>query len=133
VIRKEVTPEQARCPICGAEHVGRLLKPPKSRAGRRWVPLAAPAQAALARHRAAQQDERDLFGLEHDEHDLVFCRPDGTSLRPDRVRAEFERHVRVRPAGHPAARHRHGACSLMLAGDVRHGASVWKLAPLLAR
>jgi hypothetical protein len=72
--------------------------------------------------------------LEHDEHDLVFCRPDGTSLRPDRVTAEFERHVRA--CDLPVIRlhdTRHGACSLMLAGDVRHGASVWKLAPLLAR
>src|SRR5919112_1714170 len=43
VTRAQVTPAQARCPICGAVHVGRLLKPPKSRAGRRWVPLAAPA------------------------------------------------------------------------------------------
>jgi integrase len=119
VTRKEVTPEQARCPICDAEHVGRLLKPPKSRAGRRWVPLAAPAQAALNRHRAAQQSERDLFGVDYDDHDLVFCRPDGTPLRPDRVTAEFERHVRE--CDLPIIRlhdTRHGACSLMLAGGV---------------
>ncbi|MGX6604559.1 site-specific integrase [Micromonosporaceae bacterium Da 78-11] len=119
VTRKEVTPEQARCPICGAEHVGRLLKPPKSRAGRRWVPLAVPAQVALARHLAEQQSERDLFGVDYDEHDLVFCRPDGTPLRPDRVTAEFERHVRA--CGLPIVRlhdTRHGACSLMLAGGV---------------
>ncbi|MDG4794594.1 site-specific integrase [Micromonospora sp. WMMD1082] len=119
VTRKEVTPEQARCPICGAEHVGRLLKPPKSRAGRRWVPLAAPALAALARHRVAQQAERDLFGVDYDDHDLVFCRPDGTPLRPDRVTVEFEQHVRA--CGLPVIRlhdTRHGACSLMLAGGV---------------
>ncbi|GII25466.1 site-specific integrase [Planosporangium mesophilum] len=119
VTRKQVTPEQARCSICGAVHVGRLLKPPKSRAGRRWVPLAAPAQEALARHRAAQQIERDLFGLDYDDHDLVFCRPDGLPLRPDRVTAEFEQHVR--DCGLPVIRlhdTRHGACSLMLAGGV---------------
>ncbi|MEU9509333.1 tyrosine-type recombinase/integrase [Micromonospora sp. NPDC048170] len=117
--RKEVTPQQARCPICSAEHVGRLLKPPKSRAGRRWVPLTAPALAALARHRAAQQIERDLFGVDYDDHDLVFCRPDGTPLRPDRVTVEFEQHVRA--CGLPVVRlhdTRHGACSLMLAGGV---------------
>ncbi|WP_250000306.1 tyrosine-type recombinase/integrase [Actinoplanes sp. M2I2] len=119
VTRKEVTAEQARCPICGAEHVGVLLKPPKSRAGRRWVPLAVPALAALDRHRADQQIERDLFGVDYDDHDLVFCRPDGTPLRADRVTVEFEKHVRA--CGLPIIRlhdTRHGACSLMLAGGV---------------
>jgi integrase len=62
VTRKEVTPEQAACPICGAIHVGRLLKRPKSRAGRRWVPLAKPAQEALARHRVAQKERRIFSG-----------------------------------------------------------------------
>ena len=119
VTRKDVTPEQAGCPICGAVHVGRLLKPPKSQAGRRWVRLAAPAQQALVRHRAAQRIERDWFGVDYDEHDLVFCRPDGTPLRPDRVTAEFERHVAA--CGLPVIRlhdTRHGACSLMLAEGV---------------
>ena len=119
VTRKDVTPDQARCPICGAVHVGRLLKPPKSRAGRRWIPLAAPALAALKRHRVAQAAEREFFGVDYNEHDLVFCRPDGTPLRPDRVTVEFERHVRE--CRLPAIRlhdTRHGACSLMLAGGV---------------
>lgn len=119
VTRKQVSPEQARCPICGAVHIGRLLKAPKSRAGRRWVPLAAPALAALARHRQAQQNEREFFGADYSDHDLVFCRPDGTPLRPDRATAEFEQHVAT--CGLPIIRlhdTRHGACSLMLAGGV---------------
>lgn len=83
------------------------------------MPLAAPALAALTRHRAAQQIERDFFGVDYDDHDLVFCRPDGTPLRPDRVTVEFEHHVRA--CGLPIVRlhdTRHGACSLMLAGGV---------------
>ena len=55
----ELTRGQARpgdliCPTCGREHVGRLFKRPKSRVGRRWVPLVPPAQLALrltARHK----------------------------------------------------------------------------------
>jgi integrase len=119
VTRKEVTPEQAACPICGVEHVGRLLKPPKSRAGRRWVPLAGPAQAALARHREAQREEREFLGVDYDDHDLVFCMADGVPLRPDRVTVAFERHVAT--CGLPVVRlhdTRHGACSLLLAGGV---------------
>jgi integrase len=119
VTRSQVTPEQMACPVCGAEHTGRLFKRPKSRTGRRWVPLAAPAQAALARHREAQREEREFFGGDYDDHDLVFCRADGVPLRPDRVTAAFEDHVKA--CGLPVIRlhdARHGACSLLLAGGV---------------
>jgi integrase len=119
VTRKQVQNGQAACPACGVEHVGRLFKAPKSRRGRRWVPLAAPAHRALARHRAAQQVERDFLGIDYDDHDLVFCGFDGLPLRPDRVTAAFEGHVRACGLSvirlHDA---RHGACSLMLAGGV---------------
>ena len=77
ITRTQATPEQARCPVCGEIHVGRLIKAPKSRKGRRWVPLVAPAREALARHRAAQQEEREFFGIDYQDHGLVFCRPDG--------------------------------------------------------
>jgi integrase len=119
VTRKQVSPEQAACPVCGEVHVGRLFKAPKSRKGRRWVPLAAPAQHALARHGAAQQEEREFLAIDYQDHDLVFCRPDGLPLRPDRVTVEFEKHVSA--CGLPVVRlhdTRHGACSLMLAGGV---------------
>jgi integrase len=91
---------------------------PKSRKGRRWVP-APPAQRALARHRKAQQAQREFLGIDYDDHDLVICRPDGLPLRPDRVTVAFEGHVAG--CGLPVIRlldTRHGACSLMLAGGV---------------
>ncbi|GID46397.1 hypothetical protein Aca07nite_36720 [Actinoplanes capillaceus] len=83
------------------------------------MPLAAPAQDALARHREIQREERDFFGIDYQDHGLVFCRPDGLPLRPDRVTVEFEKHVTA--CGLPMVRlhdTRHGACSLMLAGGV---------------
>jgi integrase len=83
------------------------------------VPLAKPAQEALTRHRIAQAAEKDFLGLDYNDHDLIFCRFDGTPLRPDRVTVEFERHVKV--CGLPVIRlhdARHGACSLLLAGGV---------------
>ena len=119
VTRQQLTPEQAACPVCGEVHVGRLFKAPKSRRGRRWVPLAAPAQEALARCRELQREEREFFGVDYRDHGLVFCRPDGLPLRPDRVTVEFEKHVAA--CGLPVVRlhdTRHGACSLMLAGGV---------------
>ncbi len=89
VTGNQVTSEQAAFPVCGEVHIGRLFKAPKSRKGRRWVPLAAPAQEALARHREAQRQEREFFGVDYRDHGPVFCRPDGLPLRPDRVTVEF--------------------------------------------
>lgn len=119
VTRKQVAHLRAACPVCGVEHTGRLFKYPKSRSGRRWVPLAPPARRALARHRAAQRAEREFLGIDYDDHDLVFCHTDGIPLRPDRVTVAFERHAAA--CSLPAIRlhdTRHGACSLMLAGGV---------------
>jgi integrase len=79
----------------------------RSRAGvADGVPLAVPAQHALARHRAAQQNEREFLGVDYDGHGLVFCGPDCIPLRPDRVTGRV-RAARgcVRPPSRPAARH----------------------------
>jgi integrase len=94
------------------------MNPPEQRSpSGPGVPLAVPAQAALARQRERQAREREFFGVDYRDHDLVFCRPDGLPLRPDRVTVEFEAHVAS--CGLPVIRlhdTRHGACSLMLAG-----------------
>ncbi len=120
VTRSQVTAEQIACPVCGQEHVGRLFKRPKSRAGRRWVPLAGPARDALERHRKKQEEEREWLGKDgYRDHGLVFCQPDGIPLRPGRVTEVFEEHLRA--CGLPVIRlhdTRHGACSLLLAGGV---------------
>ena len=107
-----VTPEQIACPVCGEEHVGRLVKRPKSRAGRRWATLAAPARDALGRHRKRQKEERDWLGKEaYRDHGLVLCLLDGIPPRPGGVTEAFEGHVRA--CGLPVIRlhdTRHGAC-----------------------
>ncbi len=116
VTRDRIPPEQRRCVACGREHVDRVFKGPKSRAGRRWVPLAAPAQTAVRGQRLRQAAKRRGF---YRDHDLVFVAPDGDPLRPNAVSAEFARLVRA--CGLPLIRlHdlRHSACSLMLAGGV---------------
>jgi integrase len=119
VTRSQVTAEQIACPTCGLEHVGRLLKRPKSRSGRRWVPLARLARDALARHRQEQQAERDYLGVDYQDHDLVFADFAGLPLRPGSVTSAFEAHMAA--CGLPVIRlhdTRHGACSLLLAGGV---------------
>jgi integrase len=119
ITRAQASAAERACPVCGVEHVGRLFKAPKSRAGRRWVPLATPAQKALARHRTEQQEEREFFGDDYSDHDLIFCEADGSPLRPGSVTVAFEAHVRA-CAIKVIRLHdtRHGACSLLLAGGV---------------
>ncbi len=119
VSRGQLTDAQRVCPYCAGEHVGRFFKRPKSKAGRRSVPLAGPAQQALARHRLVQAADRKLFGIDYSHHDLVFCLPDGTPFRPGSITNAFEAHVKA--CGLPVVRlhdTRHGACSLLLAGGV---------------
>jgi integrase len=120
----ELTRSQARpgdliCPTCGREHVGRHFKRPKSRVGRRWVPLAPSAQVALKAHREAQAEERAMFGTDYRDHGLIFCNVDGDPLRPGVLSREFKSHSQA--CGLPLIRlhdMRHGACSLMLSGGV---------------
>ena len=117
VSRARILPAQRTCLTCGGEHVGLVLKGPKSRAGNRWVPLARPAQAALRRHRKAQDIDRGQES--YHEHDLLFCAANGNPLRPGTISAQFAEHVKA--SGLPAIRlhdMRHGACSLLLAGGV---------------
>jgi integrase len=111
VTRSKVTAEQIACPVCGREHVGRLLKAPKSKKGRRWVPLARPAQDALARHRKAQREERDYLSEDYQHHGLVFCDVMGIPLRPGSVTLAFETHAKA--CGLPVIR----------LHDTRHGAA----------
>ena len=117
--RGQARPGDLTCPVCGLEHPGRHFKRPKSKRGRRWVPLARPAQEALRLHRTAQLEERAEFGSDYREHDLVFCYVDGTPLPPDLLTREFTAHAAA--CGLPPIRlhdMRHGACSLLLSGGV---------------
>lgn len=96
-----------------------MFKGPKSKKGRRWLPLASPARDALASHRQRQGEERDSFGSDYLDHGLVFCRIDGDPLRPDQVSRDFDAYASE--CGLPTITlHdlRHGACSLMLSGGV---------------
>jgi integrase len=119
VTRSQLTTAQRRCPYCSAEHTGLYFKRPKSRAGRRWIPLPAPARAALLAHRDRQSHGKDDFGPAYVDHGLVFAGPSGHPLRPSSITTAFEAHTRT--CGLPPTRlhdTRHGACSLLLSGGV---------------
>lgn len=62
---------------------------PKTAAGRRTVALDTGTVAALKDHRKRQLAERLLMGSGFTDHGLVFCRPDGGPLHPERFSRTF--------------------------------------------
>ncbi len=57
-----------------------VFKAPKTEHSRRSVELDAYLVEILRRHQQAQRRERELFGKDYQDADLVFCQPDGRPL-----------------------------------------------------
>jgi integrase len=92
---------------------------PKTRRGKRSVPLPARTVAALRAHRKAQAAERLAVGPDYTDHGLVFAEPDGSPTHPDRFRERFEH--RVARSGLPPIRFhdlRHTYATLQLQAGV---------------
>jgi integrase len=92
----------------------------KTRSGVRDVSLDAETVAVLRRHRKRQAEERlATFGA-YDDHDLVFCREDGSPF-PSRQQITFAFKRRAREVGLPVIRFhdlRHTAATLNLEAGV---------------
>ncbi len=91
---------------------------PKTARGRRNISLDATTIAALREHRRHQLEAR-LQAPAYADLDLVFARPDGTPIHPERLTRTFEAFVRA--SGLPRIRlHdlRHTCASLMLSAGV---------------
>jgi integrase len=67
------------------------MSEPKTEAGRRSVPLAGQAVAALRAHRRMQAEERLAFADVYLDRDLVFAREDGSPTHPGRLLDAFHR------------------------------------------
>jgi integrase len=81
----------------------RQLSKPKTERSRRNVALDPTTVAALREHRKRQLLERLAWGPAYqDEHDLVFCREDGSPIWPRTFSRAFDRHVK--DAGLPTIR-----------------------------
>jgi integrase len=62
---------------------------PKTAKSRRNIPLDAGTLDALRHHRDAQDKERVIWAEIYTDLDLVFCREDGSMLRPDTITRRF--------------------------------------------
>ncbi len=112
---KLISVRQQVVQVGGQLHVG----PPKTRAGRRVLPLDQAAADALRAHRAEQQGERLAWGGEWVDSGAVFTREDGSRLTPEAVSRRFQ--GLIEQAGLPAIRFhglRHTSASIALAAGV---------------
>lgn len=66
---------------------------PKTAKGRRSIVLDEITVAELRRWRRVQAKERLLLGAGYRDHDLIFAKPTGEPLHPERVSREFARRV----------------------------------------
>jgi integrase len=88
---------------------------PKTRAGRRRVPIGAGAMDALRRQKERQALERAVAGKRWQEHGLIFSTGVGTPMDAHNLRKDFL--AVLREAGLPEVRFhdlRHSAANLML-------------------
>lgn len=108
------------CAVCGQHHGSVAFGEPKTENGHyRRVPLLEGVVGALMVHRLAQGELRANHAEIWVDHDLVFCREDGTPLLPSGVSARFHeltdavgmRRVRLHDL-------RHGYVSLLLESGV---------------
>jgi integrase len=93
----------------------------KRRKGRRVLKLPIRAVQALRAHHTRQPAERLAAGEMWQEHDLVFCRGDGTPLDRWHVRKEFQKITRAARLGGAwmPREPRHPFVSILSAHDVR--------------
>jgi integrase len=80
-----------------------LFKEPKTARARRSVALPAALIAALRDHRESQAGMRRVLGSEYEDHDLVFCQPNGKPLHAHNIVQRDFRQVIYR-AGLPRIR-----------------------------
>ncbi|HKF63786.1 MAG TPA: site-specific integrase [Dongiaceae bacterium] len=77
-------------------NAGLTFKAPKTKAGRRSIPIPPSVVAELHRHWREQQEMRLQLGLGRaDEEDLVFPKPDGSVWPPDSLTSEWARAIRI--------------------------------------
>jgi integrase len=92
------------------------FKATKTNHSRRVIELDAHLVSVLRQHRRAQDVERRAFGPDYQDHDLLFCQPDGRPLDGQSLtRNEFRRLLKA--AGCPAIRFH----------DLRHSCASWRL------
>jgi integrase len=90
---------------------GLRVKAPKSNKPRMFS-IPASALTVLEEHKVIQDRDRAMFGADYEEHNLVFCRPDGAYYCPDQMSVRvtsFARKIGMPGVGLHSLRHSHAS------------------------
>lgn len=95
------------------------FKEPKTPASYRRITIPESALRALDALKKGQDPLKEQFGADYRDHDLIFCNPDGSPLRPDSISSAvsmlFRRLKLPKGASLHSLRHTHGS-HLLAAG-----------------
>ncbi len=89
-----------------------VFKEPKSRRGRRFISLSPTLIAALAKHKAKQENLKRQFGPGYQDGDLVACVEDGSIWKPPAFDSSYRQLLKRRKLDGPtfhALRHSHAS------------------------
>ena len=94
--RKTASIRQTVIPLTKAGGVGREGRvQARTKTGKaREIELDAVTVATLRSRKARKAEERLLMGTGYQDHDLIFCRPDGLPYHPEAFSKTFDRRVR---------------------------------------
>jgi integrase len=95
---------------------------PKTRSGRRTIPVPADVIEALREHRRRQNERRLALGSIWQHHDLAFAATNGNSINPNNLRRDHTRLVTL--AGVPririhGVRHTHATLALQQGANIK--------------
>jgi len=102
---------------------------PKSRSGRRVLPLAQPIIKALKAHHARQSTVRLALGPAYDDHGLIFPNTHGRPLEPRAFNRQFK--AALARAGLPVTLRLHDCRHFAATAMIADGADVRTVAGLL--
>lgn len=90
---RDIDLDNGRATIVQTVVGSRMISETKTDRGRRSIALDEETVTAIRKLRQAQDDEIQTLGASYEEHDLVFCREDGSPIWPRSLTRSFARLV----------------------------------------
>lgn len=103
---------------------GCFFKPPKNKNSRRTIKITQPPEVIqiLKQHRKNQIELRLMYEKKYEDHDLVFCQPNGKPIHPDTLSSwfpDFMVRIGLPKLNFHCLRHTHASLMLKAGADMK--------------